>query len=110
MVRFTGTYEIGPWRWAGLLAQLFYLVMATLAVCAAARDDPEQEQKSKRFAVWQLLFLIYTAVCGFRSFVGDQASYAWMLSLVLLAGGVLLAVTLGILIRDCNVIRDVPAE
>lgn len=41
---------------------------------------------------------------------GDQASYAWMLSLVLLAGGVLLAVTLGILIRDCNVIRDVPAE
>lgn len=23
MVRFTGTYEIGPWRWAGLLAQLF---------------------------------------------------------------------------------------
>ena len=110
MVRFTGTYEIGPWRWAGLLAQLFYLVMATLAVCAAARDDPEQEQKSKRFAVWQMLFLIYTAVCGFRSFVGDQASYAWMLSLVLLAGGVLLAVTLGILIRDCNVIRDVPAE
>lgn len=41
---------------------------------------------------------------------GDQASYVWMLSLVLLAGGVLLAVTLGILIRDCNVIRDVPAE
>lgn len=41
---------------------------------------------------------------------GDQASYAWMLNLVLLAGGVLLAVTLGILIRDCNVIRDVPAE
>ena len=41
---------------------------------------------------------------------GDQASYAWMLSLVLLAGGVLLAVTLGILIRDCKVIRDVPAE
>ncbi len=41
---------------------------------------------------------------------GDQASYAWMLSLVLLAGGVLLAVTLGILIRDCNVIRNVPAE
>lgn len=41
---------------------------------------------------------------------GDQASYAWMLSLVLLAGGVLLAVTLGILIRYCNVIRDVPAE
>lgn len=41
---------------------------------------------------------------------GDQASYAWMLSLVLLAGGVLLAVTLGILTRDCNVIRDVPAE
>lgn len=41
---------------------------------------------------------------------GDQASYAWMLSLVLLAGGVLLAVTLDILIRDCNVIRNVPAE
>lgn len=41
---------------------------------------------------------------------GDQASYARMLSLVLLAGGVLLAVTLGILIRDCNVIRNVPAE
>ena len=41
---------------------------------------------------------------------GDPAPYAWMLSLVLLAGGVLLAVTLGILIRDCNVIRDVPAE
>lgn len=42
---------------------------------------------------------------------GDQRfRYAWMLSLVLLAGGVLLAVTLGILIRDCNVIRDVPAE
>ena len=42
---------------------------------------------------------------------GDQRfRYAWMLSLVLLAGGVLLAVTLGILIRDCKVIRDVPAE
>ena len=73
---------------------------------APLQDDPEQEQKSKRFAVWQLLFLIYTAVCGFRNFAGDQASYAWMLSLVLLAGGALLAVTLGILIRDCNVIRN----
>lgn len=28
MVRFTGAYEIGPWRWAAFLAQLFYLVMA----------------------------------------------------------------------------------
>lgn len=110
MVRFTGAYEIGPWRWVALLAQLFYLVMATLEVCAAAKDDTKQEQKSKRFAIWQVLFLIYTAVCGFSSFVGDQASYAWMLSLGVLAGGMLMAVSLSTLICNCSMARNDPAE
>lgn len=110
MVRFTGNCEIGIWRWAGLLAELFYFGMTVLEVCAIGESDLDQRQTSNSFAVWQIAFLIYTAVRGVGIFVGSGVSYAWILSLILLAFGVMLAVALSALVWKCSLARSMAEE